>query len=124
MKMITGDNVVSFTEDKSDSYVLVWPAVLVDFYDNEEGKNRIRVEPYASHVKGHTITVAKTNVLFTGEPTSDLKEYYEKTYGNLIPPLEAIGGGGGEVRLTQQVNTDETFRVEDVQVKVEHESGV
>ena len=118
MKLITGEDVVATVEEKETSYFVSWPAKLVTFMDEEENRPRIRVEPYANHVKGHSVFIDKSMVMFTGEPTSDLREYYEKTFGNLVPPPN------NTPVTTQELATQETFKVEDVQVKVEHESGV
>lgn len=118
MKLITGEEVVATVEERDTNYFVSWPARLVTFLDEEENRPRIRVEPFANHVKGHSVFIDKSMVMFTGEPTSDLKEYYEKTFGNLVPPLN------NTPTTTQEVTTQETFKVEDVQVKVENESGV
>lgn len=85
MKLITGEEIVGATDERDNGYFVKWPLKLVQTMDPDEEKPRVRVEPYASQVKGHSIFVESSKIVYIAEPVTDLLNYYETTYGNLVP---------------------------------------
>lgn len=76
--LITGVEVIGQVTDNQDYYTISYPAEVKIIMD-EDGKQKNFVGPYASFVKGHTIHVNKTKILFVGDPLASLLDYYEET---------------------------------------------
>lgn len=85
MKLMTGDEIVGTVEERGEQYYVKWPLRLSLVIDPEEEKPKVKVEPFASQVKGHSFFVDKTKVLYVADPVTDLQSYYESTYGNMVP---------------------------------------
>ena len=92
LKLVSGNNVVSEVEDFGNSVYLKWPMELTDNADAAEGEPKVRIDPFAAHVRGHCVKIDKTAILFAGEPVPTLRDYYEKTFGSMIPPTIMADG--------------------------------
>lgn len=94
-KLITGEDVVSVTEETETSFFLKWPAVVRRITVDVDGEQQTRsaVEPLAPHIKGHCVYINKNKILFMGDALPALAEYYEKTYAMQEPtskPIEEV----------------------------------
>jgi len=92
LKLITGEDVVSATEEYETSFFLKWPAVVRRTTVDVEGEQQSRniIEPFAPHVKGHCVYINKNKILFIGDALPSLAEYYEKNYAMQEPSSKPI----------------------------------
>lgn len=88
LKLITGEDIISKIEEKDQSFILIWPNAIKYEYLDGESAPRSRIEPYAPHVKGHTVEINKQNVLFIADPVPPLQEYYETNILSSLPKLD------------------------------------
>lgn len=89
IKLVSGEEIVGVTEDRETSLFIKWPVRLVPTFDEENEKPRIRVEMFASQIKGHSVDINKNNILFVGEPVPELRDYYDTNFGKMVPQAAA-----------------------------------
>lgn len=88
LHLITGVEIVGEVEDNGDFYTIKYPIEVKMITNGEDQKPINWVGPFASFVKGHTVHINKSKILFVGEPLASLVEYYEeKVLGK--SPLES-----------------------------------
>ena len=86
IKLVNGEELVSSCEDAGNQVYLVWPArVFMSAPKDGEETPQTQVIPFAAHVKGHSVYIDKDKILYMAEPIPTLAEYYQKTYGSMVP---------------------------------------
>lgn len=85
LKLVTGEDIVGVVEDKETAYFVKWPVKLSVTQPDPDSKPTIKVDLYAAQIKGHSVEIDKSFVLFLGEPTPELKEYYDNNFGKMVP---------------------------------------
>lgn len=89
IKLMTGEEIVCELEETSTGYFVKWPAKVTMVIDQEENTPRNKIEPFLMHVKGHSVYLEKEKVFYVADPVNDLAEYYDKTFGNMVPKAVA-----------------------------------
>ncbi len=101
VKLTTGDEIVARTTEQETHFFLEWPArVVSDNSDPTRQTPQTRVEPYTPFVKGHSIYVQKSKVVYVADPIPSLEDYYDKNYGSLAPsstPVQEVIPAANEV---------------------------
>jgi len=86
LKLLTGEEIVAKVTESDTHFFLEWPAKVYTTPDIQDpNMPRTRVEPFTPFVKGHSIYVSKSKVLYVAEPVPSLEDYYVKNYGMLAP---------------------------------------
>lgn len=83
LKLITGETLVSEVEDQDTHYLLKNPAMIAKQSILEQDgvpSQRNVVEPFAPHVKGHSVYIGKSKVIYTGLAIPSLETYYKENY--------------------------------------------
>lgn len=107
IKLVTGSDVVADVEDRGADLFVKFPVeIKTGVLDPEDpSKPRSTVLPYSPHLKGHSFLLKKDRILFYGEPTADLKEYYEKNFLPQIPqPDESIELPSEEASVAEEID--------------------
>lgn len=95
LKLVTGEEIVGVIEEKEASYFVKWPVKLSVTQLEPDSKPTIKVDLFAAQIKGHSVDISKSFVLFIGEPTPELKEYYDNNFGKMVPqPATAVENEG------------------------------
>lgn len=89
VKLMTGEEVVCELDETPDGYYIKWPAKVIMTLDPVENTPKNRIEPFLMHVKGHSVFLEKEKVFYVADPVNDLAEYYDKTFGNMVPKAVA-----------------------------------
>lgn len=111
IKLVNDTDIVTEVEETPVGVILKWPMKLSERSDAQEGEPKIRVEPYAAHVKGHCVQVDRSMIVFMGEPVPPLREYYEKNVSSMVPPsLSADSTTPPEIKVTE--NEDGSLKVD------------
>jgi hypothetical protein len=85
VKLMTGEEVVCELDETSAGYFMKWPARVTLVVDPTDNTAKNKIEPFLMHVKGHSIFLEKEKVFYVADPVNDLAEYYDKTFGNMVP---------------------------------------
>lgn len=87
LKLITGNDVVADVDDRGIELFVKFPVeIIMQAVDPDSpDKPRNQVLPFSPHLKGHSFLLKKDRILFYGEPTQELKEYYEKNFLPQVP---------------------------------------
>lgn len=95
LKLTTGEEIVGVIEDKDTSIFVKWPVKLSFTTENDETRPRIKVDLFAGQVRGHSVDIDKSFIIYTGEPTPELKEYYDTNFGKMVPASTSISNEAG-----------------------------
>ena len=94
IKLMTGEEVVCELEETSGGYFIKWPAKVALVVDPADNTAKNKIEPFLMHVKGHSVFLEKEKVFYVADPVNDLAEYYDKTFGNMVPKAIAAANEG------------------------------
>jgi hypothetical protein len=91
LKLLTGEEIVGEVvggDLNSDSFSLK-NCVALMLQPTRDGKLSFGFIPYGSMVDGG-ITISKSNVLYSGDPTQDLKDNYSATFSAIVTPPKSL----------------------------------
>lgn len=82
LKLVTGEEIVSFTEDKGDYYILSTPVKITTHMTFEDPPTApvTRIDLWCPHLATLKYKLKKDTVLFCEEPHPSLAEHYKTNY--------------------------------------------
>lgn len=85
IKLVTGEEIVADVTEQDQNYTLEKPVVLQLIASRSTPEQpQMALIPYAAYTEDHSVTVSKSNIVWTEEPVKELYNQYNSIFGSGI----------------------------------------